>query len=58
MQKNKFCIIPKKSLKNIETGNFPSHFIIYKKKEKEYNPINQNTKINDDIYLDDIFIKN
>ena len=35
MQKNNFCIFSKKSLKLSEAKNAPSHFLIYKSKEKD-----------------------
>ena len=45
MQKNNFCIFSKKSLKLSEAKNAPSHFLIYKNKEKEStNQFNQKLK--------------
>ena len=45
MQKNNFCIFSTKSLKLSEAKNAPSHFLIYKNKEKEStNQFNQKLK--------------
>ena len=45
MQKNNFCIFSKKSLKLSEAKNAPSHFLIYKNKEKaSTNQFNQKLK--------------
>ena len=57
MKNNKFCIFQKKTLKNIEMGNSPSYFIIYKNKEREYKHHNKNFKSKNS-YIDYTFIRN